>query len=41
MSSVRQRQTGIERTVGPCDSRNLKRLFCQELIGDAERAQRL
>ncbi|CAG0961830.1 hypothetical protein ANRL3_00927 [Anaerolineae bacterium] len=41
MSSVRDRQTGIERMLGPCDSGNLKRLFCQELIGDGERAKKV
>ncbi len=37
MSSVRHRQTGIERTVGLCDFGNLRCLFCHELIGDGER----
>jgi len=36
MSYVRHRQTGIERKVGPCDSENLRCLFCHELIRDRE-----
>ena len=36
MSSVRHRQTGIERMVGPCDSGNLRYLFGQKLIGDGD-----